>query len=206
MAWPPPRAWRLSGARQVGIVRHHAHRCWRWCGGSRRAARSTSAADHDHIEWRLRTLEECALHEQTLHLTCSKCGHVRVLDAVARWWKFCQRRWDGRLGSVGQRLCCSACQPEGHTLRPHVVIGRDRRPVPLCPIPTSPRGRSLSRATGRDRTGECVIFTTARSILAAILTRLLRSTRRATYWRSKRITRRLANPDTSSGCKMTSGC
>ncbi len=44
--------------------------------------RRRAGADHDHIGRRLRTLEECALHKRTLRLTCPKCGHVRVLDAL----------------------------------------------------------------------------------------------------------------------------
>jgi hypothetical protein len=53
------------------------------------AARTAAArADYDHVGRRLRTLEQCALYKRTLRLTCPRCGHVRVLDAVCLWWMF----------------------------------------------------------------------------------------------------------------------
>lgn len=92
-----------------------------------------TGADHDHVGRRLRTLEECALHKRTVRLTCPKCGHVRILDAVSLWWLFHQRRWDGTLALVGRRLCCSSCQVRGHVQRPQLMIGRD--PPTGAPLP-----------------------------------------------------------------------
>ena len=112
-------------------------------GRKRGSQDSRAGADHDHIGRRLRTLEECALHKRTLRLTCPKCGHVRVFDAVALWWMFHQRGWDGTLGVVGRRLCCSACQAEGRTQRPHLVIGRDQPTGAALPYPDAATWKKL---------------------------------------------------------------
>ncbi|MBB4617267.1 hypothetical protein [Sphingomonas abaci] len=102
-----------------------------------------SGADHDHIGRRLRTLEECALHKRTLRLTCPACGHVRVLDAVALWWLFQRRGWDGTLGLVGRRLCCSACRAAGQVRRPRLAIGRDPPTGAALPYPDAATWKRL---------------------------------------------------------------
>ncbi|MDQ1231478.1 hypothetical protein [Sphingomonas sp. SORGH_AS_0879] len=99
--------------------------------------------DHDHIGRRLRTLEECALHKRTLRLTCPACDHVRVLDAVALWWLFQRRGWDGTLGLVGRRLCCSVCQAEGQVRRPRLTIGRDAPTGAPLPYPDAATWKRL---------------------------------------------------------------
>lgn len=97
----------------------------------------------DHIGRRLRTLEECALHKRTLRLTCPACDHVRVLDAVALWWLFQRRGWDGTLGLVGRKLCCSVCQAAGQVRRPRLAIGRDAPTGAPLPYPDAATWKRL---------------------------------------------------------------
>lgn len=80
---------------------------------------------HDHIGRRLRTLEQCALHKRTLRLSCPRCDHRSVLDAVCLWWLFNRRGWDDGLNAVAIRLRCARCRDRGTTTRPRITVGRE---------------------------------------------------------------------------------
>lgn len=105
-------------------------------------------ADYDHVGRRLRTLEQCALYKQTLRLTCPRCRHVRVLDAVALWWLFQRRGWDDELSATAQRLRCSLCEEQGHVTRPRIVVGRD---APTGEQPAYPDAATWKRLVSRYR-------------------------------------------------------
>jgi|GEM_PF-949036 len=80
----------------------------------------------DHIGRRLRTLEECALHKRTLRLTCPRCHHIRILDAVPLWWLFHRRGWDGAIAAARERMRCAHCaKGGGPPVRPGIAIVRD---------------------------------------------------------------------------------
>jgi len=97
------------------------------------APTGAARADYDHVGRRLRTLEQCALYKRTLRLTCPRCGHVRVLDAVCLWWMFNRRGWDDGLPAVAARLCCAGCREQKATARPRVTVGRE--PPTGAPLP-----------------------------------------------------------------------
>jgi hypothetical protein len=94
---------------------------------------ASAHADHDHVGRRLKTLEQCALYKRTLRLTCPRCGHIRVLDAVCLWWMFSRRGWDDSLPAVAARLYCATCQAKGATARPRLIVGRE--PPTGAPLP-----------------------------------------------------------------------
>ncbi len=105
-------------------------------------------ADHDHVGRRLRTLEQCALYRRTLRLTCPRCRHVRVFDAVALWWLFHRRGWNDGLSAMAQRVRCSLCDKQGHVTRPRIVIGRDE---PTGEQPPYPDAATWKRLVSRYR-------------------------------------------------------
>lgn len=93
-------------------------------------------AEHDHVGRRLRTLEQCALHKRTLRLTCPRCRHICILDAVPLWWHFQRRGWDDALPAVRQRLHCAPCGERGSPgVRPRLVVGRDPPTGEQLPYP-----------------------------------------------------------------------
>jgi hypothetical protein len=70
-------------------------------------------------------------------------GGVRVLDAVALWWLFQRRGWDGTLGLVGRRLCWPVCQAAGQVRRPRLTIGRDAPTGAPLPYPDAATWKRL---------------------------------------------------------------
>jgi hypothetical protein len=103
----------------------------------------SASAEYDHVGRRLRSLEQCALHKRTLRLTCPRCGHVRVIDAVCLWWMFHRRGWDGALPSAAARLCCAFCRERGATARPRITVGRDAPTGEALPYPDEATWKKL---------------------------------------------------------------
>ncbi|GGB40065.1 hypothetical protein GCM10011380_31890 [Sphingomonas metalli] len=104
----------------------------------------TADAEHDHVGRRLRTLEQCALHKRTLRLTCPRCRHVRILDAVPLWWLFQRRGWDDALPAVIGRLRCSSCGGRGGAaVRPRLTVGRDPPTGAQFPYPDAASWKKL---------------------------------------------------------------
>jgi hypothetical protein len=94
------------------------------------------SADYDHVGRRLKTLQECALYKRTLRLTCPRCRHVRILDAVPLWWLFQRRGWDDAVSDAPKRLCCSRCKERsGMVVRPRLSVGRDPPTGEQLPYP-----------------------------------------------------------------------
>lgn len=89
----------------------------------------------DHVGRRLRTLEQCALHKRTLRLSCTRCDHVRVIDAVCLWWLFNRRGWDDGLDAVAGHLRCARCHDDGTTTRPRITVGREPPTGEALPYP-----------------------------------------------------------------------
>ena len=73
--------------------------------------------DLTHTDRRITTLMECALYRRTLRVTCRKCPHVRLWDAVPIWWLFEKKGWCGFLSDVPRRLYCGQCRTDGHKVR-----------------------------------------------------------------------------------------
>jgi hypothetical protein len=67
------------------------------------------SADRDHLNRKINTLTLCALYRKTLKLTCPKCHHARLLDAVTLWWMFERKGWDETLPAALRRFYCDAC-------------------------------------------------------------------------------------------------
>ncbi|MET3438068.1 hypothetical protein [Sphingomonas sp. 1185] len=77
-------------------------------------------------------------------MTCPRCRHVRVLDAMPLWWHFQRRGWDDTLSSVRQRLHCAAClSRDGCVLRPHLAVGRDPPTGEQLPYPDTATWKRL---------------------------------------------------------------
>lgn len=104
---------------------------------------TSASAEYDHVGRRLRTLEHCALYKRTLRLTCPRCGHVRVIDAVCLWWMFNRRGWDDGLPAAAVRLRCAACKERGAVTRPLIAVGRDAPTGPALPYPDQATWRKL---------------------------------------------------------------
>lgn len=114
--------------------------------GRRIESFDTGLADaaHDHVGRRLRTLEQCALHKRTLRLTCPRCRHVRILDAVPLWWHFQRRGWDDALPAVRQRLHCASCAGrDAASIRPRLTVGRDPPTGAQLPYPDAATWKKL---------------------------------------------------------------
>ena len=84
--------------------------------------------DRTHTGQRIDTLMQCALYRRTLKISCRKCSHVRVWDAVPVWWLFQRKGWEGLMREVPRRLICSHCWAERYerVRSPRVEITGER--------------------------------------------------------------------------------
>ncbi len=101
-------------------------------------------------EWPpLREVEQFALHNRNLRLTCRRCGTVRVLSGHGVWWLFRQRRWDGHVNQLAKRFRCAACfEQSGIKVSPNVQATRDHPTG--APLP-DPDERDWKRLVSRYR-------------------------------------------------------
>lgn len=107
---------------------------------------STWTADDgfDHVDRRLRTLRDCALHRRTIRLDCPACGRTVRLDAVPLWWWFARRGADDGLPGAWRRLRCGEClERDGRTVRPRATIVRDAPDRSALPYPDRSTWRRL---------------------------------------------------------------
>ena len=92
-------------------------------------------AEYDHVNRKLRTLEQCALYRRTIEVMCRRCSRIKRFDAVALWWLFQRRGWDGSLRDAAKRFRCSSCPRTGFSdaIRLQITRGRldeDQPPYP----------------------------------------------------------------------------
>lgn len=109
-----------------------------------------SADGTDHLGRGIANLEQCALYQRTLQLSCRSCPHSFVLDGLAGWWLFHRRGWDDRLPGAMRRFYCSKCW-HGRFVKvsvPRYSIGRLQ---PSPGQPPYPDVRDWKRLVGRYR-------------------------------------------------------
>ena len=106
-------------------------------------------ADRDHLNRKLRTLLHCALYRTTLRITCRRCSHAVLWEAVRVWWHFERKGIDDRLPEAEKRFYCGKCWREKHTVsRPRIVITRDMPRDCYLPYPDD---RTWKRVISRYR-------------------------------------------------------
>ena len=95
-------------------------------------------ADRTHTGQRFDCLMLCALYRRTLRISCRKCHHVALWDAVPIWWLFEKKGWRGFLNDVPRRLVCSQCWAERHdrVRGPRVVVTEEPPGKTPHPYPT----------------------------------------------------------------------
>lgn len=80
----------------------------------------------DHLGRKLRTLMHCALYRTTLKLSCRRCRHVALFDAVPVWWHFHRKGIDDAIPDVLNRFYCTHCWRDRKVVsRPRLEITRD---------------------------------------------------------------------------------
>ena len=90
--------------------------------------------DRDHLNRKLRTLMHCALSRTTLRLSCRRCRHSVLYDAVPVWWHFHRKGIDDRIPEVLERFYCTRCWQDRQTVsRPKLQITRSMPDT--CPLP-----------------------------------------------------------------------
>lgn len=99
--------------------------------------------EYDHVNRKLRTLQECALHRRTVEITCPQCQHVRRFDAVALWWLFARKSWDDGVPGAVARLYCERCKNSGRVVRPRHLITRNRPDAHQPPYPDESTWKKL---------------------------------------------------------------
>lgn len=106
--------------------------------------------DRDHLGRRLDTLMLCALHRRSLRLSCKRCPHVRVLDAVPIWYLFDRRGWAGFIREVPRRFYCEQCWLDHRrkSANPRLEITTE---VPVPPQYPYPDERTWKRLVSRYR-------------------------------------------------------
>jgi len=109
-----------------------------------------SRPDLTHTDRRITTLMECALYRRSLRVTCRKCPHIRLWEAVPIWWLFEKKGWCGFMRDVPGRLFCSHCWTERQerVRGPRVTISND--PPEKTPYPY-PSEREWKRFVSRYR-------------------------------------------------------
>jgi len=96
-----------------------------------------TSPERDHLGRKLDTLVHCALHRRTLRLSCRRCPHVRLLDAVPVWHLFERKGWSGLMADVPGRFFCSRCMTERlrKVRSPRVQVTEDRPGKEQFPYP-----------------------------------------------------------------------
>lgn len=102
----------------------------------------------DHAGRAFRTLEHCALLRKTVRLTCRRCGHVSLFDAVQLWWRFYGRGWDDRLTEVPAHMACSGCPKAAQPLQIVIAVTDERPEQRNMPYPSE---REWKRVVSRFR-------------------------------------------------------
>jgi hypothetical protein len=87
----------------------------------------------------LRDLFDAAVRGYSIKLTCRKCGHVRVLNAHALWWKFHKRGWPDWYRDVTRRGRCMPCFAERKRIvrNPKLELVHEAptgEPLPMPPL------------------------------------------------------------------------
>ena len=86
----------------------------------------------------LEDLFDAAVRQRRVRLTCAKCRHVTVFDAVALWWLFERKGWQDRFKDVRKRCVCLLCLHErGLKIRyPELELVGDPPTETRLPLPS----------------------------------------------------------------------
>lgn len=81
-------------------------------------------------------LWDVGAHHANLKVTCSRCGHWKVIHAAALWCLFQKKGWSSHLSEFSTRLCCGVCwQTHQMKVRPRWEIVEDEAGDDL-PLPS----------------------------------------------------------------------
>ena len=106
--------------------------------------------DRDHIGRKLDTLVQCALHRRAVRLTCKRCSHSQLFDAVPLWWMFDRRGWSGVFPEVRRQFYCGPCwEKDRRKVRPAILVTDE--PPPQTGRYPYPDERTWKRLVSRYR-------------------------------------------------------
>lgn len=95
------------------------------------------------------TIFEVAAFQKNLKITCRLCRRHQIVEAVALWWMFYRRGWDGNLNMAVERFYCLPCTEYYRTrLKRAMMTPTSDKPTVSLPVPPE---REWKRAVSRYR-------------------------------------------------------